>query len=480
MVALPDAGSNPAGSTFFLLPWPPLGIHGIPVTAIFCRQSLCLPIMSKPLYRTRLGLPSPFGIALGITIFVFIAALVVVNPAHQTGMGQLKQLASYWYSSVWDLLGFTMQMVLILVLGHIIALSPLVSKFIDWFIGRFANIRFALVAMAGATALIGLVNWGLSLVFGAVLARKLATYAHARHIPCNYPLMGAAGYVGLMVWHGGISGSAPLTVAAKGHFLSDQIGVISTEFTIFSPQNIIISLAVVGGIVLATFFLSGRKSPNYAHHWQLHDSLPSGAYQPQPVVVFFGLAILVVSAWQLMASGEPLSAINLNTVNFTLLGLALLFMGNTAQLEKAGAEATKGAFGIVVQFPLYAGIIGVMKGSGLLSSVAVFFMEQSNSGSFPIITFFSAALINLAVPSGGGQWAVQGPLVVDAAQQLGTNLPLSIMALAYGDQITNMIQPFWALPLLAITRLRAGEILRYSAIYMVVGALIYLLGLWWW
>jgi short-chain fatty acids transporter len=446
----------------------------------FGGQHLRLPFMSKPFTRLPFALPSPFGLALGITALVVIAAFFAEKPAHLSGAAHFSQLVGYWYAGVWDLLGFTMQMVLILVLGHVIALSPLVSRFIDWFIARFAHMGTALVAMATATALLGLVNWGLSLVFGAVLARKLAVHAHARQLPCNYPLMGAAGYVGLMVWHGGLSGSAPLTVAAPGHFLAHHIGVVSTASTIFSVQNIAISCVIVLAIALTTYFLSRLEAPVYAAHWQLDHRMPQMAYRAQPAVVLFGLSILAITAWQIAANGNHLSAINLNMVNFVLLGLALIFMGNIKHLEMAGAQASQGAFGIMVQFPLYAGIIAIMTKSGLLSSVAAFFIDQSTAETFPILTYLSAALINLAVPSGGGQWAVQGPLVVQAAQHLGASVPESIMALAYGDQITNMIQPFWALPLLAITRLRAVEILRYSAWFMVVGAAVYFLGLWWW
>ena len=136
-------------------------------------------------------------------------------------------------------------------------------------------------------------------------------------------------------------------------------------------------------------------------------------------------------------------------------------------LSPAQSPAARGNFGIM----------GIMKSSGMVVMISDFFSSIATATTLPIYTFFSAGLVNLFVPSGGGQWAIQGPIVIESALKLGVPLPKAIMALAYGDQITNMLQPFWALPLLGITKLKAKEILPYTLILMVVGIVVYILAL---
>jgi short-chain fatty acids transporter len=160
-----------------------------------------------------------------------------------------------------------------------------------------------------------------------------------------------------------------------------------------------------------------------------------------------------------------------------MLGLAIVLHKRFSDFLNAVEEAIKGTSGILIQFPLYFGIMGIMKSTGMVIMISDFFVSIANETTLPILTFFSAGLVNIFVPSGGGQWAIQGPIVVESAIQLGVPLPKAIMALAYGDQITNMLQPFWALPLLGITKLKAKEILPYTLILMLVGVAVYVLGL---
>jgi short-chain fatty acids transporter len=158
----------------------------------------------------------------------------------------------------------------------------------------------------------------------------------------------------------------------------------------------------------------------------------------------------------------------------SLLGLGFFFHKNIIGFLRAAEQAIGGASGILIQFPLYFGIMGIMKESGLVNMLSNFFVTHATTESFPIYTLFSAGIVNVFVPSGGGQWAIQGPIIIQAADSLQTSLPKSIMALAYGDQLTNMLQPFWALPLLGITKLKAKEILPYTLVMMLAGATIYI------
>ena len=143
----------------------------------------------------------------------------------------------------------------------------------------------------------------------------------------------------------------------------------------------------------------------------------------------------------------------------------------------AANQAIAGATGILLQFPLYFGILGIMVGSGSIVEISDWFVSMSTTQTFPIFTYISAGIVNVFVPSGGGQWVVQGPIIISAAQNLGVSYPKAIMALAYGDQLTNMIQPFWALPLLGITGLKAKDILPYTLVLFLAGGAIFLAGL---
>lgn len=437
--------------------------------------------------KPQIKIPSPLNIAFGLTLVVFAAAALFANSTEVDFLSHLGLLTGYWYDGIWSLLSFTMQMVLILVFGHMIALSQWVNRFADWFISGFNNMAMATTAVLIATLFVGFFNWGLGLIFGAVVARKLGEYAHSRNLKFNYPLVGAAGYSGLMIWHGGLSGSAPLTVAAQDHFLMDKIGVVSTSETVFSMNNLLINGALI--VVLAIFVLrlSSRKRVQTQHHWELDTGKKhefSKGQKPHVLVLLFGLVMIAISAFQFVdgwhETGNVFAALNLNFINFLLFGLVLLFLGNFASIELAVSDASKNAAGILIQFPLYAGIMGIMKSSGMIGLLSDGFIAVSNESTYALFTMLGAGLVNLVIPSGGGQWAVQGPIIIEAAQSLGVAIPKSIMALAYGDQLTNMIQPFWALPLLGITKLKASELLPYTFKFMLVGLLIYGIGLWLW
>ena len=189
--------------------------------------------------------------------------------------------------------------------------------------------------------------------------------------------------------------------------------------------------------------------------------------------ILFGVILLIAFFYQY---SEDLINFKItpNSLNFFMLGLSILLHSNFKSFLNALRKSINGASGILIQFPLYFGIMGIMKESGLIVYVSDFFISISNEFTLPIFTFFSAAIINVFVPSGGGQWVIQGPVVIAAATELNVPIQKVVMALAYGDQLTNMLQPFWALPLLAITKLKAKEILPYTLIIMLVGLVVFI------
>jgi short-chain fatty acids transporter len=327
-----------------------------------------------------------------------------------------------------------------------------------------------------------LINWGLCLIVGAVFARKVAERALQNNIDINYPILAAAGYSGLMTWHGGFSGSAPLKVAESNHFLVEVIGQVPITETILSEMNIVASVLVLMLIPLLLYFLGKRSKPTpitfIKSIQSTHIDTVEGAEKLDNSKILAKSIGIVMVGYALFSTFQtsnqsPLSFIKLNYINFLLFGLGIIFHGTFNKFLSAISEAVQGAVGIIIQFPLYAGIMGIMKYSGLVIVFSNFFIQISNEVTFPIFTFISAAIVNTFVPSGGGQWAVQGPIVCEAAKALNVPVSKSIMAMAYGDQLTNMLQPFWALPLLGITQLKAKDILPYSFVVMIVGGIIF-------
>lgn len=430
-------------------------------------------------------LPAPFTIAVLLTFLTFILALTITEPKSERN--HLLQLISYWEQEIWHapLLVFAFQMMLMLVLGHALALSKPISSIIANGVRYCTNTANAAAIITFFTVLVSLLNWGLGLIFGAIFARKVGEYASENNIKINYPLIGAAGYAGLMVWHGGISGSAPIKIAERGHFLADKIGVISQSETIFSSMNMSISIVLLIALPLLMYYL-GKKNPgdNISIYSEIQDKQIdiSGAEKldhSSALARVFGGIIILYALYKAIILPETisLSVITPNYINLVLLGLAILMHANFFKFLKAIDSAIVGSSGILIQFPLYFGIMGIMNHSGMAEIISSFFVSISNDTTFPIFTFISAGIVNIFVPSGGGQWAVQGPIIIEAASQLGVSIPKSVMALAYGDQLTNMLQPFWALPLLGITGLKAKEILPYTLILLVAGAIIFINGL---
>lgn len=211
---------------------------------------------------------------------------------------------------------------------------------------------------------------------------------------------------------------------------------------------------------------------------QLDAELPT--WEPTPtdplerlensVVVIWALAFPLLAALVLELSRTGVGTLDINTINLALWVLAMLLHGRPKPFLDACATGIRNCTGIVLQFPLYAGIMAVMAASGLSLQLTALVSAAGASLLAPL-TFLSAGVLNLLVPSGGGQWAVQGPIIMRAALDTGVDPGGVLMAMAYGDQWTNMLQPFWALPLLAVTGVRARDIVGYTALWMIIGGL---------
>lgn len=432
-------------------------------------------------------LPSPFTIAILLTVFTVILALLLTES--KTDQWHLIELLLYWEGGFFDFLKFAMQMMLILVLGHVLALTLPANKLLNNLVKHCTSTARAAFIVTFISVLVAFLNWGLALILGAIFARKVGEHASKNKIPLNYPLIGAAGYSGLMVWHGGLSGSAPLKVAEEGHKFVEQIGLIPFSDTIFSTMNLVCMLTLIVVLPLAMYWMGKRVESNllYLEVEAEADPTPktiTGAERldHSPILsTILGLVMTFIGFYKVLLAplfnGQgfdwSFSFINPNYIIFMLFGFAILLHGSFFKFNQAVSKGIGGSAGIMIQFPFYAGIMGIMIGSGLVNVFSNVFVELSTARTFPVFTFFSAGLVNIFVPSGGGQWLVQGPILIEASQRLQVPIEKSILALCYGDQITNMLQPFWALPLLGITGLKAKEILPYTVFLLLIGLFIF-------
>ncbi|WP_019039616.1 short-chain fatty acid transporter [Psychroflexus tropicus] len=434
-------------------------------------------------------LPSPFTLSIGLTLLTLLLSICFgdYNNANSTFFSTMNA----WQSGLWnqDLLVFGYQMMLILVLGHVLVLSKPMNALLELVSNSATSNTKAIILISASTMLMGFFNWGLGLIFGAILARKIGEKSERENLGINYPLIGALGYSGMMIWHGGISGSAPLKASETGHLHSIMKeypegfpSEVSTVETIFSSSNLIIFsiLLISVPIIFSRLKHSGRsktipkllsKSVSNSEEKMSHP------FEITPLLnwIFGGLLLICFSVVYL----EDLLELDItpNMLNFFMLGLGIVLHKSIKNYLLSLSEAIKGASGILIQFPLYFGIIGVMRDSGLALDFAQFFISISNETTLPIFTFISSGIVNIFVPSGGGQWAIQGPIAMESAAQLGVPIPKIIMALSYGDQVTNMLQPFWALPLLAITKLKASDIFPFTFILFIIGSFIFIAGL---
>ncbi|WP_306475738.1 short-chain fatty acid transporter [Methyloversatilis sp.] len=419
-------------------------------------------------------LPDPFVLVLLLTLLVFAAGIGVEG---QSPVAMLE----HWGKGFWNLLQFSMQMVLILVTGWVLATTLFFRRILEA-IAKLAHTPGQAILLVSVVSLVASwLNWGFGLVIGAMFARQLARGVTG----VDYRLLIASAYSGFVIWHGGLSGSVPLTLATADHFLAARTGVIATGDTIFSTFNLLIVLALFICVPILNRLMMPRPEDTVTVDPALLvdvEFVPDTTTDTPAVRLdnsillaqSVGIMGLVFSGYYFLVSAGTL---NLNIVNFMFLFLGIMLHGRPSRFLAAIGDAARGSGGIIVQFPFYAGLMGMIVGSGLAVTISNVFVAVSTDTTLPLFAFLSAGLVNIFIPSGGGQWAVQGPIMVEAATNMGADLPRVAMAVAWGDAWTNLIQPFWALPALAIAGLRAKDIMGYCLITLFMSGVVIGLGL---
>ncbi len=418
-------------------------------------------------------IPSAFVIALILTLFTLAMSLGVAKTS-------LPDTIQFWGNGFWELLPFAMQMALIILTGYIVSSSAPVAAFLGKIAGLAKGPKSSILVMTLASLALAFFHWGLSMVGSALLVRELAK----RKTGVDYPLLVAAAYLGMgCTWHAGLSASAPLLVATPGHFLEAKIGVVPTAETIFSGFNLIL----VGLVTLVLAFLVPALHPapeksrpvdphlleGFGHRESYRFAKPASWldwWEKTPFLnLIFGLTALAW-LWMRFASGKTNPDINL--LNFVFLFLGLALHSSPQSFWRAAEEGGKLVFGVIIQFPFYAGMYGIIKESGLAQIVGNWFVSISSAKTYPLLVYWYSGLVNYFVPSGGSKWAIEAPYLLDAAQNLGVPTAKVVTSYAWGDMATDLIQPFWAIPLLTMAKVEFKEILGYELLIFLVYILI--------
>ncbi|MGW9551300.1 short-chain fatty acid transporter [Citricoccus zhacaiensis] len=420
-------------------------------------------------------IPSALVFSIVLTFIVAILALILTG----TGPGDL---VVHWGDGLAGLLDFITQMALILLLGHILANTGPVRRVLA-FLGSVPRTELAAYVFVFAVAAVAsLITWGLGLVVGGLLAREVAYQGRERGLKLHFPMLVAAGFAGFVVWHMGYSASGPLTAATEGSFLMEPLGgqPVPISETVFSSWNMIAAVVTILVVALALFLVAPRRGDRIV---ELAQDAREQADDGQEEIVtpadrvdasrlptlLLGLMLVAYLVLHFVQGGT----LTLDTVNWSFLALILLLVRNPFELIHLTKNAASNVGEILLQFPLYAGILGMMTESGLVQILSDAFVAISNPTTFGMLAFLSAGLVNFFVPSGGGQFAVQGPIMLGAGTDLGVDPAITIMAVSYGDQWTNMIQPFWAIPLLAIAGLKMRDILGYTTVVLIASGLVF-------
>ncbi len=441
---------------------------------------------------TERWIPDAFVFALLATCLVFVAARIA-TPA------TFLETVDAWGGGFWDLIPFTLQMSLVIITGHVLATSPpigrLVRRMAAW--PRTAQGAVALVAFFAMVS--SWFNWGFSLVFSAVLARQIARQANFR---IDYRALAAASFLGLgSIWAQGLSGSAALQMATPGALqprIRDIVshgglvpnGIISFAHTIFLWQSLV-AVVVEVALVTLVMWLAAPSRQNIRTAEDLGIDLSDEGGNPQSAVRNPQSTIRnsrpgdwlehsPILSWAMAALGgvylaryfanQPMSALNLNTINFAFLLLGILLHGTPHGLMGAVRDATPAVWGVILQFPFYAGIAGVITTTHLNDRIADAFVRVSTPATFPALVAIYSAVLGVFVPSGGSKWVIEAPYVMSAAHTLQVHLGWVVTSYDLGEALANLVQPFWMIPILAMFRLRTGDVMGYT--FIVFAALV--------
>ena len=420
--------------------------------------------------------PDAFIFVIVLSLITFLSALFLTDST-------VTSTLLAWGNGLPMLLKFTAQITIILVGAHALAHTNPVQKFLTR-IGQLpnsANQAYSLVAFTSGIA--SLCAWSFGLVIGAIVARSVASECAKKSFKIHYPLLVASAYSGFVIWHMGFSSSAALFVATPGHLLEDRVGIIPVTETILSSTNIVMALMALAIITIICPLMRPKDKDIIEFTPNTIDNIDNSALDNQSELtliekfenhralnIFLGFALVSYIVVTYTQNGFSL---NLNIVSWTFLAFGLILAASPMHFIKLinNAAATVGP--IILQYPFYSGIMGMMATTGLMKVITDWIISISTPETLGFFAFLSGGLVNMFIPSGGGQWAVQGPIMIEAALSLNVNPSVVVLGVAYGDQWSNMIQPFWTIPILAIAGLHMRQILGYTFVIFIMTGFLY-------
>jgi short-chain fatty acids transporter len=424
--------------------------------------------------------PDAFVFALSGLIVVFVAGSLM-------GIA-IRDLIKYFGDGFWSLIPFTMQMAIIIIGGYVVATSPPVHRLIRWLASIPRTPRAAVSFVAFFSMATAMLSWGLSLIFSGVLVREVVR--NVRGI--DYRAIGAAAYLGTgSVWALGLSSSAALVMATPSAIPSALLkisGVIPLRETIYTWQSLATAgILMIAGVVVS-YLSAPASSTKTAESFGVTEGLelqkleerraPAEWLEYAPVLSIvvgaLGMAYLV----QVLAARGPLAALDLNTYNLLFLMLGLLLHWRPRSFVRAVNNAVPATAGVLIQFPFYGGIFGIITLSPISRDLAQFFVSFSSSNTYPILVSIYSAILGMFVPSGGSKWIIEAPYVLQAAKDLHVNLGWVVQIYNTSEALPNLINPFWMLPLLGLLKVRARDLIGYGLVYFLVNSVLVLFFMW--
>jgi short-chain fatty acids transporter len=447
------------------------------------------------------GKPGRFG-SLGVALadwsqrwfpdaFVFaLLALIIVFLAGMLAGSRFRDLVDYFGQGFWSLIPFTMQMAMIIIGGYVVAVSPPVFRMIQWLSRIPRTPRNAIAFAALFSMLSSLISWGLGLIFSALLAREIVK--NVRGI--DYRAIGAAAYLGQgTVWALGLSSSAALLMASPAAIpaaLVNISGVIPLRQTLYLWQSMVMAIVLICSGVLIAYLSAPVRSIKTAEWFGVHGAegvqssekvapATKGEWLEQlPLLSLVVGVIGLVYLARLLAARGPLAVLDLNSYNFLFLMAGLLLHWRPRSFTQAVNNAVPATSGVLIQFPFYGGIFGIVTMSPIVANMAHFFVHVSSRGSFPLLVSIYSAVLGMFVPSGGSKWIIEAPYLLQAAKDLHVHLGWVVQVYNASEALPNLINPFWMLPLLGILKLRARDLIGFSALQCMVNLILVLFMVW--
>ena len=419
-------------------------------------------------------LPDPFTIAWIITI-------VVVGMAMGMTGTPMTKIIEDWGNGFFGILAFAMQMTLVVATGYTLAAAPPVRRMLRTIAAVPQTPVQTILFIGFASMVLYYLNWGLGLIAGGLLAREAAKL----HPDVDFRLLVASAFSGIIITHGGLSASVPLLINTKGHFLEKEIGLVPLSQTIFHPQALFITIGLAVVIPLVLVLMIPKKEHTIVADPALfaEDDVPVAASTGNELadkldssrILNYSLGLIgVVYIGLFFAHGGSL---NINVLIFIFLILGVLAHGSLISYARLAGKSAAAAGGIVLQYPFYAAILGVMKGSGLVELISDALLQLATYDTFELYCYLSSLIISIFVPSAGGHWVVQAPFMLPAAAKLGVEPWKVAMGVAWGESIWNVVCPFWALPLLAIAKISIRDLIGFSVLLFLIGNVVAITGI---